>query len=379
MARGKKKRIATVEFIDEAYVGKEPVWDTVRALKMKAPEFDHFMTESFRYYNHFYTNKQLRKNVVKWLTDNKKLTKAQLTAYIKSEDWRTPMTVCSLIMAHNKGMPLKKNAVDYVMGNVMAAVHAVMPPDKPDKPAAQKMTIQDHMKLQLESHLSHFDQIEDKCWKGEDVKPDGYKYLTSKNVPQAMVGKIADVYKKNRAEFEEAKKGKDEQLKEGYSQHKPKDFKRILAFYDALQADLDSYAQTKKVARKARVKKAPSKEKLVSKLNYKKDELKLKLVSINPTEIVGAQSLWVYNVRTRKLGVYVADSTAGTLGIKGSAILGFDESKSVSKTLRKPEIQLAEFQKSGKVALRKFLTDIRATETALKSRINKDTILLKTQ
>jgi hypothetical protein len=110
-----------------------------------------------------------------------------------------------------------------------------------------------------------------------------------------------------------------------------------------------------------------------------KEEKTLKLVSINPVDIVGASSLWVYNTKTRKMGVYRADSLTGPLGVKGTTITGFDTGKSVSKTLRRPEDQIKEFSKAGKVVLRTYLDNIKATETKLTGRINEDVILLKAE
>ena len=55
----------------------------------------------------------------------------------------------------------------------------------------------------------------------------------------------------------------------------------------------------------------------------------------------------------------------------------FNEKESIAKTLRKPEQQLAEFNKSGKVQLRKFLPNIKGVETKLNGRINNDTVILK--
>jgi hypothetical protein len=101
-------------------------------------------------------------------------------------------------------------------------------------------------------------------------------------------------------------------------------------------------------------------------------------VSISPADIIGAQELWVYNVKTRKLGKYVA-AQFQELGVKGTSITGYDESKSVSKTLRKPEEKLRDFAKATKVQLRKFLDEIRATESRLNGRIGADVLLLKTQ
>jgi hypothetical protein len=55
----------------------------------------------------------------------------------------------------------------------------------------------------------------------------------------------------------------------------------------------------------------------------------------------------------------------------------YNESKSVQKKLRKPEVTLPEVLKAGKVAIRNILPDIRAVESPLTGRLNTDTILLR--
>jgi hypothetical protein len=108
-------------------------------------------------------------------------------------------------------------------------------------------------------------------------------------------------------------------------------------------------------------------------------------VSINPADIIGATELWVYNVKTRKIGRYIAanvdpkglDRAGSGLSVKGTTIVGYDETVSIQKTLRKPQEQLAEFKNAGKVALRKYLDSIKAVDIKLNGRINADTILLK--
>ena len=111
-------------------------------------------------------------------------------------------------------------------------------------------------------------------------------------------------------------------------------------------------------------------------MKYQKEDTNLKLASINPIDILEASELWVYNTKTRKLGKYVAEPHA-TLQVKGTTILYFDEKQSIQKTLRKPAQQLAEFNKAGKVVLRKFMDDIKTTDTKLNGRVNDQTILLK--
>lgn len=129
----------------------------------------------------------------------------------------------------------------------------------------------------------------------------------------------------------------------------------------------------KSVVRKAR-KITP--DKLVRKMVYCKDNKETGLTSIPPEKIIGAETLWVFNVKTRKLGRYIAESSAG-LSVKGTSITGFAPDYSVQKTLRKPKETLTELIGAGKVQQRKFIDGIKATAGKLTGRINSDTILVK--
>jgi hypothetical protein len=216
-------------------------------------------------------------------------------------------------------------------------------------------------------------------FEGKVVDPKAYEYLIAKNVAPATLARILAPFERSRAEFNEAKNTKDEDLKDAYAYLKTADYKRYEAFYTALFDGFAQYGQVKKATKKASVRKPPAKEKLVAKLKYLKNDSVTKAVSINPVDIIGSQVLWVYNVKTRKLGKYVAEDMGGVLGVKGTTITGYNENKSVSKTLRKPEAQIKEFLAAGKIDLRKFLENIKATEVKLNGRINQDTILLKVQ
>ena len=50
-----------------------------------------------------------------------------------------------------------------------------------------------------------------------------------------------------------------------------------------------------------------SADKLVAKLKYSKVDDKYKLASIDP-QIIGASELWVFNVKNRKIGKYIASN-----------------------------------------------------------------------
>jgi hypothetical protein len=389
---GAKKKAKTVTrdpiFADEKAVGSEPIWDTERALKMEESEFDHNMRVSLRYYNYFYSSKDLKKYLVEWLKQTAgvahKLDAATITRFAKSTDGYTPLTAPALVKAHTRGMPLREREIKYIVGVVNRAlelddndVKVVEVVTDKTKPAVKVPTIQDRMNEIMRTHILHFEELEDSLYEGKTVEPKAYEYLSGKSVPQAMLGKIQAVFERRYAEITEAKSTDDEDLKEAYSYMKAADWKRYDAFYTKLSDGIAQYGQVKKATKKAAVRKPPQKEKLIAKLKYAKNDTANKLVSINPVDIIGATELWVYNTKTRKLGKYVAEDMGGALGVKGTAITGFNESKSVQKTLRKPEVQLKEFLAAGKIELRKFMDNIKATDIKLNGRVNLDTILLK--
>lgn len=384
----KKPAVRRAHLADEKYTGYEPQWDTERALAMSDADFDHHLRRSFYYYNYHYASKDLKPDLVKWLQEQKlfAVSKTELGKVIKSR-W-VPMTACSIIAAHNQGMPLRGKIPAYLETMVRDVCEKYdyynegddeEPATQDAKPAVKVPTIQDRLNEKMSATLGelegHFDDVVTDV--KNDFKP--YDFLVSQNVPQAQLGKVETAFDKTRAEFEAAQAKQDDQLIEAYKHLKAADYKRIYAWLDELQQAVEQYRGVKKATKKLRVKKSPSKEKLVAKLKYAKESKELKLVSINPVDIVGAAELWVYNTKTRKLGKYVPGAYKDGISVKGTTILDFDETKSVQKTLRKPEQQLIEFMKSGKVQLRSFLTNIKATETKLNGRINADVLLLKVQ
>jgi hypothetical protein len=170
-----------------------------------------------------------------------------------------------------------------------------------------------------------------------------------------------------------------EQFREGYKHLTKKDAQDYLAALETLIGACDVVIDASKATRKPRVKKAPSKERLIAKLKIKDRDDKLQIVSVNPLELLESTEVWVFNVKTRKLGRYVAAEDCSIMTVKGSTLVGFDETRSVQKTVRKPEETLKEFKKAGKVKLRTFLNDINAVEVKLNGRLGIDTVILRTE
>ena len=384
-SKTRKAAPRTSAMLDEKYTGEEPVWDTERATAMDDATFDNHMRRSFYYYNYFYNQKDFKKYVVEWMKNPEHgFTADDVKTFQRSPDRAIEMTACSLVKAHKQGMPFRGRHVEYIKESIARAINStaeevIEEVVVSEAPKAYVPTIQDRMNEKTADTIGELEGHYDEFINNPKYNFSPYEYLVVNNVAQSQLSKYEEVYQARFDELKLAFEKTDEQITEGYSHYKAADFKRIFAFLDQILNDIIQYRGLKRATKKVRAPKSVSKEKVVGKLKFAKEDKVLRLVSINPADIVGAQELWCYNSKTRKLGKYVADGLKGPLNVKGTGIIGFDEHKSTSKTLRKPADTLKEFAKATKIQLRKFLDDIKATETKLNGRINADTILLRVQ
>jgi hypothetical protein len=187
---------------------------------------------------------------------------------------------------------------------------------------------------------------------------------------------ISDWFKTKRIEFDDVLHTDDAEVKEGYSNFSKPQLKKIIAWCDQVILDCGKIAGEAVKSRKPRKRKSKTPEQLVAKISVMEEHKELKLKSVPAKDIIGAMQLWVFNTKNRKLGCYHAIDADG-LSVKGSSIINFNESKSVQKTLRKPEATMPEIVKGGKVYLRNALEGIRAVESGLTGRLNADIILVR--
>jgi hypothetical protein len=361
-------------------------WDTNQFLR-------HFHS-SMAWYRLESSAKELKPKVIDWM-GRQGCTKADIAAFKKTKDNRCGTTMGAIAACLIKGMPTVRE--DFNDGKDTAVwlrsrINEVIEQGKDDNddsevvvevkkdvytPSIQErvreasMLMTEEIETAIEAFQTDPDAFEPKAFKVLNV-------LKAKQAKAAHTRIIKSFYERNLQELIEASTTKDEQLKEAYSHLSKAQLKKIIAFYQEVVSACDMLGQEAKVNRKPRAKKPTDKAKVVAKLKYKKTDEPLKLVSINPEDIIGAQELWIYNSKSRKLGKYVAEEFK-ELGIKGTTITGFSENKSIQKTLRKPADQLKEFKAAGKVALRKFLDDINAVDTKMNGRINDEIMLLKVQ
>lgn len=240
-----------------------------------------------------------------------------------------------------------------------------------DKPIKTKEITQDKIYNQCTDIIN---EIEDKI-DARDYSLKVYEYLIAQECKTLHVKQIIEHFKPFCLEVKEVIVGQDEQLLEGYSNYTKNELKKLNQFLDLIISDCAGFKTNSKVTKTPRKKKAVPISKKVLKLNYKKEDPEYKIVSIKPESIIGCQNLWIFNTKTRKLGIYISNDESG-LSIKGSTIDNYNKELSIQKTLRKPLDIIPNVIKGKKTILKKVMSDINSVESLLNGRINVDVVLL---
>ena len=253
-----------------------------------------------------------------------------------------------------------------------------------EKPKKKVISIQQRMRDQMSTLCGEWDGFLDELLDGNANLKDFDPYnemkaeKTGVAIKPAHAKIIKDMYENEYQEAKLVQEWTDPEIKEAYGHlSSAKIRKEFVAFFEKIFTACDTIINTQKATRRPRKPKIVSKVKLVEKLKYQQSESTLGLASVNPLGIIDASTLWVYNTKNRKLGVYYADEMLGPLTVKGTTIIGFDTNKSTQKTVRKPEEILKGIDKLARTKLDKLYAELKTTEIKLTGRINDSTLLIK--
>jgi len=242
--------------------------------------------------------------------------------------------------------------------------------------ASNKRTIADRKRDKCSDLIGELQGLED-----EREEVDMLAFLTERSVAKEYLHVIEARYRPRLQELQEvlvATPATNIQLLEAYRCYKRGEIKQMIAWYESLLDACMEYRDVKVQARKPRVKKPRTVDKVVSKLQYMQQSDELKITSVDPKKLVGCNQVWLYNTHYRRLIVYYASEQEKQLTVKGTTILGWDPKTSIQKTLRKPEEQLAEFmQVSGRVALRQYMASVKTAANTPRGRMSEDVLILK--
>lgn len=240
----------------------------------------------------------------------------------------------------------------------------------------ENKSIQDRVFDQATQYINDIEGHVDYYIKNRKTEFKCYDWLVSNSIKPIYMKQIIDHYSPLSDELSLALNKKDDQLVEAYSHWTKKELTAYLTFVTGIIDDCKNFGSNVKTVRKTKKKKVITADKKIAKVQYKKEDTETKIVSVNPIEIIAAKQLWIYNTKYKKLGIYHSKDEAG-FGIKGTTLENFDETTSISKTLRKPLEVLPVITKGKKSELKTIMTTLKTKEEVLTGRLNSDTILLK--
>jgi hypothetical protein len=361
---------------DTKYVGEEPLW-------RKQPTENRFaeLTRAFNWYNYFYGKKEAKDFVAMYLDindrakDAKKIRSLSDSQVRLTTGWLARMSMMGLQLNEHEQIQL-----DNMIAETLAIKDAPRVETATAEPEVPKTTIQDRLREKVSECLGELDGLFDEfvasgAKLNADYKP--VSLMRSMNIAPQMISIIKDTWTRKMAEFEEAVAGKDADLVKAYDYMTKTQLKNCVKFCELVLADCGSYVQIKKVERKPRKVKPVSPEKKAAKFKFCAEFAELKLKSLPAAQLVDKSEAWLYDTKKRKLIHVVADEYAKVFTVKNNAIVGFNPTETVQKTVRKPAETLKALSAAGKPSARKLFKELTTTETQFNGRGTENIVILK--
>lgn len=307
------------------------------------------MHKALTWYNSMSEVKSLRKYFEKWSQYNPSI--------LKASDKDIPITACAISKLIVSKCKLPKKYIEYLERKVQELE------TKYGKEEVKIIPLSDYRINETEADIEDILDI----FYRSNYKPkqiDLFKILKETNARPNEVRSCVTKYKEL---LEEVVEHRDDLI--------PKSKKNYIALLNNIIDDCNSYLSNnrneKKLIRKPRKKKIKSAEQLASKVQFKISDDMLKLTSVHPSKIIGSSEVWIYNTKYKRLSYL-----SGSLNIKGTTIIGFDD-KSLTKTIRKPEINLAKLLDLSKISMLKQFKELKTKPIVANGRLNKDCLILK--
>lgn len=246
-----------------------------------------------------------------------------------------------------------------------------------DDIAKKTKSIQDHINSKVDTYQLDLNPEIDSFLENGKSDFSLYTWLKENNIPGTNAKRLTDRWiQPLLVEIAGVIKKTDEQLVEAYDYLDEKTQRLYAKFLMDMKTDVDAWSKNAAKTRKPRKAKPVSLQKKVAKLNYKKRDDSFKIASVNPENIIDAETVWLFNTNRRELIKFTAKSNL-SLDIKGSTLLNVDLSVSYCKRLRKPLDILPLIAGKKKNAIEAAVKKINAKPKAMKAaRINKHMVLL---
>lgn len=273
-----------------------------------------------------------------------------------------------------------KQALDKRLADLVAPGKIILQEKKAiAKTAAKVVTLSPQQRLQNKignTIMQDLLDLEDQWIEGEKASIDVYALFTKYGLGGSATLPVREVIEGWLLDYEDAYHKRCEQAVEGYSHLKRPELNRRINECNAMLADLERVKSATKAKRKISSIKTPSLDKQIAKVKWRKDDKDFKIVSINPAAIIGKNTLYVFNVKYKKLSVYYTQAGAGFV-IKGTTIQNYDKTSSITWALRKPLDVLPKVISSTPKQVEKLLKELTTKPSKPTGRLNEETVLLR--
>jgi len=364
----KKRKTITPRGLDAKHLGQEPTWENVELLSesdLRAQE-----ANAYNWYNYFYEAKEGRGFIIEFM-EQINMPKAAIAMLKRVPDAQLNSTTAAMARMYVMGLESveRRKKIEARIMELCRRGAKLYEEDR--KQAAVKAKLPE--KAYVNELIAH---VEDMIDADSDQLDSIYDWLKARNAKPTDVRGLADYYTPWLNELNEAaERAPDTQLKEAYSHFTKKALKERIQLFAGIISDCESYLSNsrKSVVRKPRKTKPKSADKIVSKIKFQKEYVDLKIVSIDPAKIVGAQELWTFNTKYNVLAHYVSQQG---LSIKGTTLQNVSD-QSKQKKLRKPADTLPLITGSTPKAAERAFDNIKTKEAIPNGRINEFTIILR--
>lgn len=359
--------------INLKYMGDEPTFKP----GVQVNDLDY--SSALTWYNYMCTKSDARSYLESFLKSSGRLDELQRIKTLP--DNKLVDHPCWIARMLSRGVKLTQRSIDHMNSKIKEMI--LLTDKKEDEPEVKTtstikdekvISIQDRVREKASNFIGMFDeQIDRDGW-----TIDTYEWLTKNEVSPMIASRFIEHFKPISDEANELlRKDCAPSLREGYSHLTKDQIKQRAAFYASIISDVERYVGNTKKQKAQRKPKPISADKKLKNFKYMKECKDLKLSSVAPEKILGAQELLAYNTKYNVFTVFYAIDRGG-LDVAGTTIKNYNESSTATYRIgsKKAEAFLAVALSGGKRVLAKALNDYKKVD-AIQDRISENTILLR--
>ncbi len=246
------------------------------------------------------------------------------------------------------------------------------------KRSKKTVPIKERMDDQLSEYMDEINRAIDIFTGNSKIKKKEWfsigKWLSDNKVKSTQTMAILKEIKPVYNEVSSAYNNEDDQLAEAYDFMRKSHLHKFVEFLDVMVKETNQHLKKVKPKRPSR---KTNPESAVKRLPFKKSSDEFGVDSIDPTEILGCTTLFVYNETSRLICIYKSFDNNGGLSVKGASITHFDPAKSFVKKCRNPKHTIRMIGRLNKKHAIEHVENIKTVKKPVRPRINKNCIILR--